>query len=70
MVLGAVQITQQPEYHNEILSQGDNGFCFTFCLRPTWQHANRPNAHFSRDILSSFFSLNPIAGQGVDFGAS
>ena len=63
--LGAVLITQQPgSIPVEILSQGDNWFIFHLLSSTDLGSANRANAHFSEDILSSLLN-EPIRGQGV-----
>jgi hypothetical protein len=60
--LGAVLITQQPgSISSEILSQGDNWFCFHLLSAGAIKSAN---AHFSDDILSSLLN-EPIPGHGV-----
>jgi uncharacterized protein len=63
--LGAVLITQQPgSIPVEILSQGDNWFIFHLLSESDLKNAQRANAHFSADLLSSLLN-EPIAGQGV-----
>jgi len=60
--LGAVLITQQPgSIPVEILSQGDNWFIFHLLSSTDLGSANRANAHFSEDILSSLLN-EPIRG--------
>ena len=63
--LGAVLITQQPgSISNEILSQGDNWFCFHLLSAGDLRAIKSANAHFSDDILSSLLN-EPIPGHGV-----
>lgn len=63
--LGAVLITQQPgSIPVEILSQGDNWLVFHLLSQADLKKAQRTNAHFSSDLLSSLLN-EPIAGQGV-----
>jgi DNA helicase HerA-like ATPase len=63
--LGAVLITQQPgSIPVEILSQGDNWFIFHLLSESDLKNAQRANAHFSTDLLSSLLN-EPIAGQGI-----
>lgn len=63
--LGAVLITQQPgSIPNEILSQGDNWFCFHLLSAGDLKAIKNANAHFSDDILSSLLN-EPIPGHGV-----
>jgi hypothetical protein len=63
--LGAVLITQQPgSISSEILSQGDNWFCFHLLSVGDLKAIKSANAHFSDDILSSLLN-EPIAGHGV-----
>lgn len=63
--LGAVLITQQPgSISSEILSQGDNWFCFHLLSTGDLKAIRSANAHFSDDILSSLLN-EPIPGNGV-----
>ena len=63
--LGAVLITQQPgAISSEILSQGDNWFCFHLLSSGDLKAIKSANAHFSDDILSSLLN-EPIPGHGV-----
>ena len=63
--LGAVLITQQPgSISGEILSQGDNWFCFHLLSAGDLKAIKSANAHFSDDILSSLLN-EPIPGHGV-----
>jgi uncharacterized protein len=63
--LGAVLITQQPgSISGEILSQGDNWFCFHLLSTGDLKAIKSANAHFSDDILSSLLN-EPIPGHGV-----
>ncbi len=63
--LGAVLITQQPgSISSEILSQGDNWFCFHLLSSGDLKAIKSANAHFSDDILSSLLN-EPIPGHGV-----
>ncbi|HEY8510076.1 MAG TPA: hypothetical protein VIL32_17085, partial [Steroidobacteraceae bacterium] len=63
--LGAVLITQQPgSISGEILSQGDNWFCFHLLSADDLRAIKSANAHFSDDILSSLLN-EPIPGHGV-----
>lgn len=63
--LGAVLITQQPgSISSEILSQGDNWFCFHLLSAGDLKAIKSANAHFSDDILSSLLN-EPIPGHGV-----
>ena len=63
--LGAVLITQQPgAISSEILSQGDNWFCFHLLSAGDLRAIKNANAHFSDDILSSLLN-EPIPGHGV-----
>lgn len=63
--LGAVLITQQPgAISSEILSQGDNWFCFHLLSSGDLKAIKSANAHFSDDILSSLLN-EPIAGHAV-----
>lgn len=63
--LGAVLITQQPgSISSEILSQGDNWFCFHLLSAADLKAIKSANAHFSDDILSSLLN-EPIPGHGV-----
>jgi DNA helicase HerA-like ATPase len=68
--LGAVLITQQPgSIPVEILSQGDNWFIFHLLSESDLKNAQRANAHFSSDLLSSLLN-EPIPGQGVFWSSS
>ena len=63
--LGAVLVTQQPgAISSEILSQGDNWFCFHLLSSGDLRAIKNANAHFSDDILSSLLN-EPIPGHGV-----
>ena len=63
--LGAVLVTQQPgSIPVDILSQVDNWFLFHLLSEVDLRSANRANAHFSNDLLSSLLN-EPIEGQGV-----
>jgi DNA helicase HerA-like ATPase len=63
--LGAVLITQQPgSISSEILSQGDNWFCFHLLSAGDLKAIKSANAHFSDDVLSSLLN-EPIPGHGV-----
>ncbi len=63
--LGAVLITQQPgAISSEILSQGDNWFCFHLLSAGDLRAIKSANAHFSDDLLSSLLN-EPIPGHGV-----
>jgi DNA helicase HerA-like ATPase len=63
--LGVVLITQQPgSISSEILSQGDNWFCFHLLSTGDLKAIKSANAHFSDDILSSLLN-EPIPGHGV-----
>jgi len=63
--LGSVLITQQPgSITNDILSQGDNWFCFHLLSAGDLRAIKNANAHFSDDILSSLLN-EPIPGHGV-----
>jgi DNA helicase HerA-like ATPase len=63
--LGAILITQQPgSISGEILSQGDNWFCFHLLSAGDLRAIKSANAHFSDDILSSLLN-EPIPGHGV-----
>jgi hypothetical protein len=63
--LGAVLVTQQPgSITSEILSQGDNWFCFHLLSAVDLKAIKSANAHFSDDILSSLLN-EPIPGHGV-----
>jgi hypothetical protein len=63
--LGAVLITQQPgSISSEILSQGDNWFCFHLLSAGDLKAIKSANAHFSDDVLASLLN-EPIPGHGV-----
>lgn len=63
--LGALLITQQPgSIPIELLSQGDNWFIFHLLSSADLGAAQRANAHFSEDLLSSLLN-EPIPGQGL-----
>jgi hypothetical protein len=63
--LGAVLVTQQPgSIPVDILSQVDNWFLFHLLSETDLRSANRANAHFSNDLLSSLLN-EPIEGQGA-----
>jgi hypothetical protein len=63
--LGAMLVTQQPgSISSEILSQGDNWFCFHLLSAGDLKAIKNANAHFSDDILSSLLN-EPIPGHGV-----